>query len=55
LGTAAQLEAGSLLWSGDWSTFCAPDFRVTIAGVTLAKLVRKTHPVEGSTLRRPPR
>jgi serine/threonine kinase PknH len=25
-----------LLWSGDWSTFSAPDFWVTIAGITFA-------------------
>jgi hypothetical protein len=23
-----------LLWSGDWSTFSAPDFWITVAGVT---------------------
>jgi len=23
-----------LLWSGDWSTFSAPDFWVTVAGIT---------------------
>ncbi|MDI9915767.1 PQQ-binding-like beta-propeller repeat protein [Rhodococcus sp. IEGM 1379] len=59
-----------LLWSGDWSVFSAPDFWITIAGVTFpdpdgalgwcvgngldrdhcyAKLVSKTHPIEGST------
>jgi serine/threonine-protein kinase len=25
-----------LLWSGDWSTFSAPDFWVTVAGITFA-------------------
>jgi serine/threonine kinase PknH len=25
-----------LLWSGDWSTFSAPDFWVSVAGVTFA-------------------
>ena len=25
-----------LLWSGDWSTFSAPDFWVTVAGITYA-------------------
>ncbi|MGW5321790.1 outer membrane protein assembly factor BamB family protein [Rhodococcus pyridinivorans] len=62
-----------LLWSGDWSTFSAPDFWVTIAGspssesgsaVTwcdqqrldaehcYAKLVSRSHPVDGSTVLR---
>jgi serine/threonine-protein kinase len=26
-----------LLWSGDWSTFSAPDFWVTVAGITFAE------------------
>ncbi|NMM83344.1 hypothetical protein B2J88_03055 [Rhodococcus sp. SRB_17] len=59
-----------LLWSGDWSVFSAPDFWITITGVTFpdpdgalgwcvgndldrdhcyAKLVSKTHSIEGST------
>ncbi len=65
-----QYPGVRLLWSGDWSTFSAPDFWVTVAGITFpnadgalgwctsqnldrdhcyAKIVSKTHSVEGST------
>lgn len=30
----AQYPGISLLWSGDWSTFSAPDFWVTVVGIT---------------------